>query len=225
MNTLRAYRICTHLLPRDFRKVYGEQMLLTARDALNDPTTASKRRVALGLMLDLLRAACIQNIKQLGESMSKQSKTTAKSALHAAVLGGQVVGIACMSYFYVESFLFVFRDPRPVYTPAAVWYLSSIMPSVALLSMLAIAFIVVRRLPQLTPWSKLTWTYGLGFLGAIGYIGFGQIIDGIGLNSAAGSSTGLSLVYDWLAMILFIGGFYLVTQKLVRNRRTGKSKA
>jgi len=228
---LKLYAAGLRLYPKGFREAYGEQTLLTARDTLGTASTSiGKLRVGSHLIIDLLLAAVIENVRHAEENMAKPSqKTSGKSALAAALLGAQIVGIVALSYVYPAGTLQVITAPRAIDTPAVVWYLDSVMPSVVFAVILALTFVLLRRASRLSLWSKITWSYGLWLCGAVGYIMFGNAIDSVvsfyapnGIPGPVG--VGLGLGYDQIVVaLIFLTGFYLVVQRLVRLLETSRT--
>ena len=219
---LRLYKAGLRLYPKKFRSAYAEQMYMTAQDLLADTSTRVETARIMGTLgIDLLVTALKENNKQLGGAIKKQVKITSKkSALAAITLALQISGVLIMSYLYLLTILYAFsyapQAPAPTYL--------SLITTTAPALLMPIAFFLLRKAAQLSVWSRIVWSYGLGAAGALCYFLFGTLLDSLRqqlypqLFTYPDSTNALQIYWhDWLIISAFLVLFYLATSHLVAH--------
>lgn len=88
----RVYSLLLRLYPRSHRGKFGQQMLQTVEDMLDDaPSTVEQLSVWARIIADLPLSVCKEHLESLGENMQTQSNNRIKfgtiAALLAAVIG------------------------------------------------------------------------------------------------------------------------------------------
>jgi hypothetical protein len=228
--TLRFYRRSLYLYPKRFRKLYGEQMLITAYDILQIPTTNSHVvQVAARLGLDLIISACVAHIQHIKKTLKDQKWSRAFSAV---VLACQIVGMAVVTFLVLVPVTNVFTVMRHAHMTVGPWYLQLVVSAVPA-AMVLVAFMALGGSVWLSVWQKIKWAYVLGFLGGVSYVVLATIEDHIAQSLyyrflPQWDETTLLQAYghDWTVAMIALISFWLAVRnikRLLKKRQTAKA--
>lgn len=197
---VRAYRQLLKLFPAEFRRTYGDQMLIAFRDRARD---LRHQADLIGLAMwysyalwDLLKSAAREGI----ETMSNH----ANSLLRLGLFGGVLFMLALltrMEFLFLAGFMQTYLSPLTRGTPVG-W-----LPAAFVLSIELLLLVLAVRRSRNWWWIPTIFgglrVYSLGaMLLLAGYLGApGFVLESGGLTAIMGlSGMGLILGLTWWAM-------------------------
>lgn len=214
-NLLKAYEVAVRLYPKEFSKGYADEMLLTAEDALRAAgTRRAVAKIAGGLFMDLVVTIVQENSKHAGNAIIKRAKTLQQQSKRSlALLVLQSAGIGLITYISVAYALFNFNALRHT-NGGSFWsdygwaWSAELVSAAAPLLFVPVTFTVLRKTSSLSWWRKVTWAYGLGSLGMMGYLFVAFAANELSIHYLQQQHG-----YGWLIGLLCMGGYYFMLLK------------
>lgn len=195
---LTVYKQCLRLYPAEFRGRYEAEMLRVAADMLHDaPGKKDKVSVVAWLFGDAVWSG-LRTQHEYNKRASTRRPSTVRQMAMAALHGVQIVGLGVLGYLWLNMLLFAFDDMvRLGATRISVAGLAGQFVVYAVMVGIApLAFVMLRKVPHMTAWSRVLWAAGLSVLGFAGFMLFG------------GAGSALVRVPDWLVAAAYAALFY-----------------
>jgi hypothetical protein len=187
-------------------------MLLTAEDTLlHAHGNGGRAMAAARLLSDLFITVITENSKQIGANMKKSKQLVVTVSIYSLVLLAlKIVAVAFLSFVWLAS---VLHAGENMLSTISLDMEADIIRPLIPLMMLPLAFLALRKVPRLTVWDRVTWSYALGLGGVLGFGIIGSIVGFVATHFYP-----LLFSYELYLQLAYLAAFYFTARVALRPR-------